>query len=132
MVSRSGLMCRPCSTVSSPVLTTTVSSSGGTTLTIPRSRRAAPTPPARAVIMAAMMARAIAEPVIADTLCQARAVYGRQVLLVVEQLRRAVPGGIGTYVRGLLQGLDELGEMGESRNSGDSGDSGQPGPGGQP
>lgn len=27
------------------------------------------------------------------------------VLVVVEQLRRAVPGGIGTYARGLLQGL---------------------------
>jgi glycosyltransferase involved in cell wall biosynthesis len=60
--------------------------------------------------MAAMMARQIAEPVIADALCQARAVSGRQVLLVVEQLRRAVPGGIGTYVRGLLQGLGELGD----------------------
>ena len=32
----------------------------------------------------------------------------RRVLLVVEQLRRAVPGGIGTYVRGVLQGLHEL------------------------
>ncbi|HUY22217.1 MAG TPA: glycosyltransferase family 1 protein [Acidimicrobiales bacterium] len=30
------------------------------------------------------------------------------VLLVVEQLRRAVPGGIGTYARGLLQGLATL------------------------
>lgn len=29
-------------------------------------------------------------------------------LLVVEQLRRAVPGGIGTYARGLLQGLAAL------------------------
>ena len=29
-------------------------------------------------------------------------------LLVAEQLRRRVPGGIGTYVRGLLQGLAEL------------------------
>jgi glycosyltransferase involved in cell wall biosynthesis len=34
---------------------------------------------------------------------------GRRVLLVVEQLRRRVPGGIGTTIRGLLQGLDELG-----------------------
>jgi glycosyltransferase involved in cell wall biosynthesis len=32
-----------------------------------------------------------------------------RVLLVVEQLRRAVPGGIGTYGRGLLQGLASLG-----------------------
>jgi len=32
----------------------------------------------------------------------------RSVLLVVEQLRRRVPGGIGTYVRGLLQGLEGL------------------------
>jgi glycosyltransferase involved in cell wall biosynthesis len=31
-----------------------------------------------------------------------------RVVLVAEQLRRAVPGGIGTYVRGLLQGLAEL------------------------
>lgn len=30
------------------------------------------------------------------------------VLLVAEQLRRRVPGGIGTYVRGLLQGLAHL------------------------
>jgi glycosyltransferase involved in cell wall biosynthesis len=68
--------------------------------------------------MAAMMARALRGPVIADAvcgpvigdaLCQARAVPRRQVLLVVEQLRRAVPGGIGTYVRGLLQGLHQLG-----------------------
>ena len=29
----------------------------------------------------------------------------RSVLLVVEQLRRTVPGGIGTYARGLLSGL---------------------------
>src|SRR5439155_14505905 len=31
-----------------------------------------------------------------------------RVLVVAEQLRRAVPGGIGTYVRGLLQGLRQL------------------------
>lgn len=31
-----------------------------------------------------------------------------RVLMVVEQLRRATPGGIGTYARGLLQGLAEL------------------------
>jgi glycosyltransferase involved in cell wall biosynthesis len=31
-----------------------------------------------------------------------------RVLLVVEQLRRAVPGGIGTYIRGLIQGLAEV------------------------
>ncbi|MGH9007153.1 MAG: hypothetical protein ACRDV6_05480, partial [Acidimicrobiales bacterium] len=34
----------------------------------------------------------------------------RPVLLVVEQLRRRVPGGIGTYVRGLLTGLARLQE----------------------
>ena len=34
------------------------------------------------------------------------------VLLVVEQLRRRVPGGIGTYVRGLLNGLARLEEHG--------------------
>ncbi|HEX2119678.1 MAG TPA: hypothetical protein VHF91_10885, partial [Acidimicrobiales bacterium] len=27
-------------------------------------------------------------------------------LVVAEQLRRPVPGGIGTYVRGLVRGLD--------------------------
>jgi glycosyltransferase involved in cell wall biosynthesis len=32
-----------------------------------------------------------------------------RVLVAVEQLRRAVPGGIGTYGRGLLQGLASLG-----------------------
>jgi glycosyltransferase involved in cell wall biosynthesis len=31
-----------------------------------------------------------------------------RVLLLTEQLRRSVPGGIGTYVRGLVQGLNEL------------------------
>jgi alpha-1,3-rhamnosyl/mannosyltransferase len=31
-----------------------------------------------------------------------------RLLMVVEQLRRAAPGGIGTYARGLLQGLGEL------------------------
>src|SRR5580700_10024892 len=51
-MSRSGLMCRPWSSVSSPVLTTAVTSPGATTRTRPRRRRAAPTPPARAVITA--------------------------------------------------------------------------------
>ena len=32
----------------------------------------------------------------------------RRVLLLVEQLRRSAAGGIGTYVLGLLQGLDQL------------------------
>ncbi len=31
-----------------------------------------------------------------------------RVLIVVEQLRRSAPGGIGTYARGLLQGLGHL------------------------
>lgn len=35
-----------------------------------------------------------------------------RVVLVVEQLRRRVPGGIGTYARGLLQGLSELAASG--------------------
>jgi len=35
------------------------------------------------------------------------------VLLVAEQLRRSVPGGIGTYIRGLLQGFDDLVSAGE-------------------
>src|SRR4051794_36081767 len=43
-------MWRPCSTMSSPVLTTAVTSAGGTTSIRPRRNRAAPTPPARAVI----------------------------------------------------------------------------------
>ena len=34
---------------------------------------------------------------------------GLGVLLVVEQLRRSVPGGIGTYIRGLVGGLGDLG-----------------------
>ena len=34
------------------------------------------------------------------------------VVLVVEQLRRPVPGGIGTYARGLVQGLAALGAAG--------------------
>lgn len=33
---------------------------------------------------------------------------GQDVAVVVEQLRRAVPGGIGTYCTGLLHGLGEL------------------------
>src|SRR5918994_478912 len=43
----SGLMARPWSTRSSPVLTMAVTSAGGTTRTKPASSRAAPTPPAR-------------------------------------------------------------------------------------
>jgi glycosyltransferase involved in cell wall biosynthesis len=31
-----------------------------------------------------------------------------RVLMIVEQLRRTTPGGIGTYARGLLQGLGQL------------------------
>ena len=33
-----------------------------------------------------------------------------KVLVVAEQLRRRVPGGIGTYVRGLVSGLRTLGD----------------------
>ena len=33
-----------------------------------------------------------------------------KVLVIAEQLRREVPGGVGTYVRGLLVGLDRLGD----------------------
>ena len=33
-------------------------------------------------------------------------------LIVADQLRRAVPGGIGTYIRGLVQGLVQLGDDG--------------------
>src|SRR4029453_2922795 len=43
----SGLMASPWRTMSSPVLTMAAPSSGGTKWTSPRSRRAAPTPPAR-------------------------------------------------------------------------------------
>lgn len=34
-----------------------------------------------------------------------------RVLLVAQQLRRAAPGGIGTYVRGLVQGLDGVADL---------------------
>jgi glycosyltransferase involved in cell wall biosynthesis len=41
-------------------------------------------------------------------------VVGASVItLVVEQLRRSVPGGIGRYSAGLLEGLSELAESGE-------------------
>ncbi|HEX2063653.1 MAG TPA: hypothetical protein VHE80_04440, partial [Acidimicrobiales bacterium] len=33
-----------------------------------------------------------------------------RVLLLAQHLQRAVPGGIGTYVRGLVQGLERLGD----------------------
>ncbi len=35
-----------------------------------------------------------------------------KVVLVAEQLRRTVPGGIGTYVRGLVKGLGDMGSAG--------------------
>ena len=38
-----------------------------------------------------------------------------RVAIVAEQLRRATPGGIGTYTRGLLQGLAQLAEAPEVR-----------------
>lgn len=34
-----------------------------------------------------------------------------RVLVVAQQLRRAAPGGIGTYIRGLVAGLDALGNV---------------------
>jgi glycosyltransferase involved in cell wall biosynthesis len=37
--------------------------------------------------------------------------------IVVEQLRRSVPGGIGTYARGLLQGLREAQPYGDDNES---------------
>jgi glycosyltransferase involved in cell wall biosynthesis len=37
-----------------------------------------------------------------------------RVVLVVEQLRRNVPGGIGRYIEGLLQGLGEMAGAGEA------------------
>jgi glycosyltransferase involved in cell wall biosynthesis len=37
-----------------------------------------------------------------------------RVVLVVEQLRRAVPGGIGRYINGLLQGLGDMDKAGEA------------------
>jgi glycosyltransferase involved in cell wall biosynthesis len=36
------------------------------------------------------------------------------VLLAAQQLRRAVPGGIGTYARGVLQGMADLEQAGEA------------------
>jgi len=57
-----------------------------------------------------------------------------RVLMVVEQLRRAAPGGIGTYARGLLQGLRSLDdghrpdvELLASRHRGHRGDRGDRG-----
>ena len=38
---------------------------------------------------------------------------GPKVIMAVEQLRRAVPGGIGSYARGLLIGLDQCASDGE-------------------
>ncbi|MDQ6798267.1 MAG: glycosyltransferase family 1 protein, partial [Actinomycetota bacterium] len=35
-----------------------------------------------------------------------------RVVVVAEQLRRDVPGGIGTYVRGLVKGLSAMGAAG--------------------
>src|SRR5438132_837439 len=49
--SMSGETCRPCRTMSSPVLTTTVTSSAGTTATNPRRNLPAPTPPASATTL---------------------------------------------------------------------------------
>lgn len=39
---------------------------------------------------------------------------GVRLLMMAEQLRRPASGGIGTYIRGLLQGLDELAPAGRS------------------
>src|SRR4051794_12247453 len=50
-MSRSGEMYRPCSVISSPVLTIAVTSAGATTCTTPSRKRAAPTPPARVTII---------------------------------------------------------------------------------
>ena len=50
-MSRSGETDRPCRTRSSAVLTIAVTSQAGTVWTMPRSRRAAPTPPASTVII---------------------------------------------------------------------------------
>ncbi len=44
------------------------------------------------------------------------------VLLAVEQLRRPVPGGIGTYTTGLLQGLVQLGVNGHNADNEDKGE----------
>jgi hypothetical protein len=38
---------------------------------------------------------------------------GPKVLMAVEQLRRAVPGGIGAYARGLLRGMAQCAEDGD-------------------
>jgi glycosyltransferase involved in cell wall biosynthesis len=47
-------------------------------------------------------------------------VSGVRVLLMAEQLRRRASGGIGTYVLGLLQGIDELrAENGDGDGDGD-------------
>src|SRR5215213_9651530 len=50
-MSRSGEMYRPCSVMSSPVLTIAVTSAGAMTCTTPSRKRAAPTPPASVTII---------------------------------------------------------------------------------
>jgi len=62
-------------------------------------------------------------------MCQARAGDRRavtKVLLVVQQLRRPVPGGIGTSVRGLVDGLRTLGVAGVTAYAGRSGGAADP------
>ena len=42
---------------------------------------------------------------------------GPRVLMAVEQLRRAVPGGIGAYARGLLSGIAQCAVDGDARST---------------
>lgn len=68
------------------------------------------------------MARPMDTPAVTPgPMCEARARDRRpvtKVLLVVQQLRRPVPGGIGTSVRGLVQGLRALGATGATAYAG--------------
>jgi len=64
-----------------------------------------------------------------QSMCQARAGDRRavtKVLLVVQQLRRPVPGGIGTSVRGLVDGLRTLGAAGVTAYAGRGGGADDP------
>src|SRR5690349_21749877 len=85
-------MCRPWSTTSSPVLTTAVTSDGGTAATNPRRQRAAPTPPARAVITPAPYARACWRAMPRRVAIDATPLLGART-------------GVGTFVAGALPAL---------------------------
>src|SRR5579872_5499347 len=104
-------MSRPWRTVSSPVFTMAVTSDAGTTRTRPRRRRAAPTPPARAVIIACrVMGRR--RPEARVLVCKAPRVSladrkGRDRLTVAVDATPllGVRSGIGMFCHGALEAL---------------------------